>query len=70
MGCVSGLGFGGAPDEVAGLGLSPGVGASPVGGLDVEGEGVSGFLAGASCFDGVSGLDGVTGFDVVSGLDG
>ena len=30
-GCGSGLG--GAPEEVAGLGLSPGVGGPPVGGL-------------------------------------
>ena len=48
---VSGLG--GAPDEVAGLGLSLGVGGPPVGGLDLGGGGglppffsSSGFLGG------------------------
>ena len=33
-------GFGGAPEEVAGLGLSLGVGGPPVGGFGVEGGGL------------------------------
>lgn len=36
-GFLVGSGLGGAPEEVAGLGLSPGVGAPPVGGLEVGG---------------------------------
>ena len=58
--------MGGAPEEVPGLGLSPGVSAPPEGGFGVVGEGGLGLEEGG--FPPLGGGDG--GFPPLGGVDG